>query len=197
MKTLGCALLAVGMLGAADRAGLTPRASENDYAAHASSDKAAVGVALLTPKQVQAAFATDLSRGYIVVEVGVFPKGTEKLDVGPGDFLLRVAGTSTSVRASGPRAIAAVIQKGNSSGRDITLYPSVGVGVGGPKPGATPADRRTMEEELADQQLPEQVTAKPLAGYLYFPMPTRKKGVAYELEYNAAGAKLVLPLAAK
>jgi len=76
----------------------------------------------------------------------------------------------------------------------------VGVGVGGsggpdvPRPASTGADRRTMETELAEKALPEGLTARPVAGYLYFAFPGKKKEIAYDLEYNYQGQKFVLPL---
>lgn len=75
----------------------------------------------------------------------------------------------------------------------------VGVGVGGSDtgPASTPADRRTMEMELTDQSLPEGPTGKAVAGYLYFPLPTKKKSVLYDLEYSAKGTELTLELKPK
>ena len=59
----------------------------------------------------------------------------------------------------------------------------------------------TMGQELEDKALPEGKTERAVAGYLYFPMTTAKrKNVAYELMYYAAGGKLrvlLLPAEAK
>ena len=81
---------------------------------------------------------------------------------------------------------------GTRRGGGVGTSVGVGVGVGDSRPAATDRDRKTMELELGEQQLPEQVVTKPVAGYLYFPLPTKKKGVAYELEYNGPAGKLVL-----
>ena len=51
-----------------------------------------------------------------------------------------------------------------------------------------------METELTDKSLPEGRTAKPVAGYLYFPFPGKKKDVAYDLEYHCQGERFLLPL---
>jgi hypothetical protein len=75
---------------------------------------------------------------------------------------------------------------------------SAGVGVGIGKPpvpdqGTSQADRRTMELELREKGLPEGNTISPVAGYLYFAVP-QKKRVKYQLEYVLNGNKVVLPL---
>jgi hypothetical protein len=51
-----------------------------------------------------------------------------------------------------------------------------------------------METELSQKGLPEGKAIAPVAGYLYFSIPKRKKSAKYELEYNLNGNKLVLPL---
>lgn len=219
-------LLVLGAAGivvvAAARDGLAPRASVADYPAKAEAGPAAVGAALLSPDQVRKSFSTDLNSGYIVVEAGVFPKAGARVDLGPGDFMLREAGTSNTYRPVGPKAIAGVLQKRSSKDRDITLYPTVGVGyetgpdygpyggrrgggwntgvgvgvgVGGSQqPASTDADRRTMETELSEQQIPEKVITAPAAGYLYFPVPPKARTGAWELEYNSPAGKTVVPL---
>lgn len=68
------------------------------------------------------------------------------------------------------------------------------MGTGGPRPASTPDDRKTMELELSEQQFPEQVTAKPVAGYLYFPAPSKKKAVAYELVCQGPAGSMVVPI---
>lgn len=74
----------------------------------------------------------------------------------------------------------------------------VDVGIGKPAPeppkaGSTDVDRRTMELELSEKGLPSGNTASPVAGFLYFSVPVRKK-VKYQLEYNRNGSKVILPL---
>lgn len=72
----------------------------------------------------------------------------------------------------------------------------VGVGIGGqrpPEPEASRADRRTMTLELREKGLPEGNTMSPVAGYLYFSVPQKKK-VKYQLEYMLNGKKVVLAL---
>jgi hypothetical protein len=78
---------------------------------------------------------------------------------------------------------------------------SVGVGIpiggsGGSRlpEGRTPeSNRRAIEAELTERALPETSAWEPVAGYLYFSVPKKKKG-GYELIYMAGDKKVVLPL---
>ena len=77
------------------------------------------------------------------------------------------------------------------------VYTSTGVGVGvGTRggPARTERDREVMELELTEKGLPEGSTKKPVAGYLYFPLPEKKKSDAYQLECTLGGVKSVLAL---
>ncbi len=214
-------LIAAGALFGAGGEGLKPRASASDYPASATGAAAAIGATLLTADEARSRFSTDVSRGYLVVEVGVYPKDGAPIDLGPGDFMLRLAGREDSIRPVGPKAIAGVLQKSASGDREITLYPNVGVGyesgrgydgirrggwststgvgvgIGDTRPPAsTDADRKTMEMELAEQQLPEKVVTAPVAGYLYLPGKV-KPDRQYELEYQSPAGKVVVRLEQK
>jgi hypothetical protein len=169
---------------------------------------------------VQHAFATELDRRYVVVEIGAFPKGA--VLIAPQDFVLRVAGTNQLIRHASPQTIAEVLHKNPPSSRDVTVYPTVGVGystagrdpwgngggggwttsagvgvgIGSTQKGGTDADKPVMETELREKSLPAGETDKPVAGYLYFPVSTTKK-VTYELQYSADGQAVVrIPLKA-
>ncbi len=219
MNRLCIVAVAAGALIAAPRQGLKPRASASGYPATATGASVTVGALLLSPDQVRSRFSTDLNRGYVVIEVGVYPKDGARIDLGPGDFELSVPGEEAAIRPAGPKAIAGVLQKSSGGGREITLYPSVGVGyesgrgydgvrrggwstatgvgvgIGGTQPPAsTEADRRTMEAELSEQQLPEEIVTAPVAGYLYFPLEAKQKDGPMELEYRSPEGKLVLRL---
>lgn len=214
-------LIALFCCAALAEEGIRPRPDANDYPAHGERNGAVIGAALLTADQVRGSFSSDLNRGYAVVEVGLFPRGPFELS--QGDFSLRVAGSKTVSRPVAPKTIAEVLQKRAPASRDIAVVPTVGigyesgpvydpatgrrrggwttstgvgVGIGGPgdRPASTDKDRSVMEEELKDKGLPEGKISGPTAGYLYFPVPSRKKNAAYELEYYSGGDRLVLPL---
>lgn len=78
---------------------------------------------------------------------------------------------------------------------------SVGIGVpiggsGGsrlPEGRNAEGNRRAIEAELTEKALPEITAWEPVAGYLYFSVPKKKKG-GYELVYMVGDKKIVLPL---
>jgi hypothetical protein len=78
----------------------------------------------------------------------------------------------------------------------VVTSAGVGVGIGGQRPPerqASRADRRTIAVELREKGLPEGSTMSPVAGYVYFLVPQKKK-VTYQLEYMLNGNKAILPL---
>jgi len=221
---LSALLLLAGASGMAQTA-VRPRSQPSDYPVSVRSTEFAMGAALLSDLEVQHAFATELNRGYIVVEVGVFPlpqqakggpAGVTPVEVKLDDFALRIAGSQTVLRPVRPRTVAADLQKNPATKHDVTInettgigytsggrdiygnrYPGgittavgVGVGIGESQPASTDADRRVMETELKDKELPEGRTEKPVGGYLYFPRPARQKKVAYQLEHKDVILKL-------
>jgi len=62
-----------------------------------------------------------------------------------------------------------------------------------PGPASSDQDRRTMQMELEDNALPEGPASKAVAGYLYFPVST-KKTVTYDLEYYTPQGRVRLIL---
>ncbi len=79
----------------------------------------------------------------------------------------------------------------------VTTEAQVGVGLGGGPSVGIPDDRERIatELELSSKSLPEGRTAVPVAGYLYFPYrPKKKDKPHYQLEWNSAGQKVILPL---
>jgi hypothetical protein len=226
MRSLCAGLLVLVLLGVAvseHARGLKPRAKAADYPVSQQQTALAIGAELLSNSQVQHAFATELDKRYIVVEVGVFPAGGA-LNLAPEDFVLRVQETKQVIRPADAQTIAAVLQKKPASSRDITVYPTTevgyetggrdvygnrypggwstrvgtGVGIGPKQPAPTDADRKVMETELKDKSLPEGEAKHPVAGYLYFPVASSKMP-NYELEFSSGGQtlKLALPTPAK
>lgn len=215
---------ALAVLAAPPTRGIRPRPTPKDYPAHEHAANTAYGAAALSKEEVKNTFASDLAKGYIVVEVGVFPSKTQTVDLEPDNFLLRIGGTGDMIRPASGDTVASVLQRKNtprpSSPSDVTVYPSVGVGyesgpdiygrrqsgwttsagvgVGpqgpaypgpGPAPGSTDRDRQVMATELADKALPDGPATAPVAGYLYFPAPSKKKSSSsvYEIDYDNGG----------
>ena len=180
-----------------------PRSSAEKYHAHAQHGGVSIGAELLTRKHVSQVFAADLNRCCLVVQVAVYPKRDELLDLSLDDFTLIVEGSDTPVRPESATVVAAKLEKkssnpgittsgsvgvGYESGtyidpvtgrpvrvRGVTTSAGVGVGVGG---GAPPAvadrDREVIDRELSEKGLPEAKIAIPVSGYLYFSLPKQK-----------------------
>ncbi|MGH9627193.1 MAG: hypothetical protein ACRD7E_02350, partial [Bryobacteraceae bacterium] len=87
---------------------------------------------------------------------------------------------------------------GRRGGGGVITGTSVGVGVGqggnAPGPASTDKDRKTMAVELEERGFPDGVTSKPVAGYLYFPLPSDRKAKSVVLEYSGESVKIEIPL---
>jgi hypothetical protein len=153
---------------AADLGGVPPRVDRTQYAVAMFNQSLAVAAELLPAEKVRKQFGLEVDGRYLVVEVGVFPKAKDPLDVRPSDFVLRVNRTRDTISPSGPKSIA-------ESGE--TAIP--------------------VAMELMAKCLPETSTVKPVAGYLFFPVPDKKEGDdKYELEYKVQRTWMILPLRA-
>jgi hypothetical protein len=205
--------------------GIRPRGSAADYPAHVTSDGVTVAAAVVPPAQVRKMFAADLNgRGYIVIEVAMYPETVPDVDVSPGDFMLSPAGETSAVPPVSARTIAGVLDRKNSpplvrdtdvttsvgyetgtdpvTGRRVSgTYTGVAVANGPPGSLAPPPsgpDPWTMKQELEERSLPEGKTSQPVAGYLYFPKLSKKsRNAGYDLTYYGASNKvrLVIPAA--
>jgi len=205
--------------------GTVPRPAPDKYDAHAEQNGIGIGANLLTAGQAKKVFATDVDKCCLVVEVALYPQKDGLIEVSSGDFALRLVGQDFATRPSSGEVVAAKLvrttETQSSGGRDVTLSPVGGVGVGSttdpitgqrrtgvsygggvgvgvgssqPKsPSTVEADRRTMELELNEKGLPQGNTASPVSGYLYFSVPP-KKNAKYQLEYTVNGNQVVLPL---
>jgi len=202
--------------------GTVPRSAAEQYPVHAQGDGFSVGAKLLSRRDARKTFVSDVNSCCIAVEIAVYPNKAQPLNISLNDFVLRLKNSESAVKASSPGTAAASIQKNAKSGRDISVYPTtgvgyssgsvydpvtgtrqgggvytqtgVGVGVGEPNgPGVSDRDRGVMETELAEKALPEGSALSPIAGYIYFPISAKKKA-EYQLEYVFDGHKLVLPV---
>lgn len=197
-------------------AGTRPRQTPQDYKSHESVSDIIVAAEVVPRDQVKNLFSADLKK-YVVVEVAVYPSGSQPLTLQMSDFTLRCG--SQTVRAALPQAVPHALHgRDPQLPSDVAVYTTGGVGyesgpyghgvsygggvgvatgpgVGGPRPGPDPRDRDAIQYELQDKGLPEGPVARPVAGYLYFPFPSNKqKSVAYELQYDGDPGHLRLNL---
>jgi hypothetical protein len=121
---------------AADPSGLRARGNAADYPRHAAENLVSIGAEMLGAQEVKNTFATDLNRGFLVVEVGVYPPDGKTWNLNPDDFSLRI-GADKVVRPSTPSTVASVLQRkakdrsaarGGSGPGDIMVYPSATIG---------------------------------------------------------------------
>ena len=200
--------------------GLRPHGGSVDYPAHDTVPGFSIGAAAVPADEVRKRFNTDLSRkGFIVIEVALYPETGLALDVSIDDFRLESSRALTpemvEARLSGRKPAAprnpkipdiyTSVTVGYETARDnanggrqrggVYTATSVGVAMPGsdPPPPMPPGQPDNTLYRLEDQALPEGRTAQPVAGYLYFPK-TKKKG-PYELVYNGKTeqVKLTLP----
>jgi len=129
-RCLALAAICVISLSAETPKGTVPRATAQRYPAHAEQSGAGIGVTLLTQSEVHNAFASDVNKCCIVVEVALYPPKDSTMAVSLKDFVLRVTGTDIAARPSGAKVLAAKLQKKAESphDRDVTVSPTVGVG---------------------------------------------------------------------
>ena len=197
--------------------GLRPHGSSVDYPAHDTVQGFAIGAASIPASEVTKRLNIDLARkGFIVVEVALYPEAGSTLDVAIADFRLESARALTpamvdarlnSRKPRSPRnpnipEVYTSVTVGYESARDNVnggrsrggVYTGASVGVGNyPSPSMPPRHTATTLDRLEDQALEEGRTSQPVAGYLYFPK-TKKKG-PYELIYNGKTeqVKLTVP----
>lgn len=203
--------------------GTVPRSSADRYAVHAAQNGVGIGVVLLSPEQARKLFVSDVNHCCVVVEIALYPAKDRALEVSLNDFALRVNGTDVAAKPASAKVVASTLQKKAGSTRDVTVFPTVGVGyesggydpatgthrpggvyrqagvgvgIGGndPQPASTEKDRAAMETELGEKGLPEGSASSPVAGYVYFPLTSRKKNASFKLEYKLNGENVSLTL---
>ena len=136
--------------------GLRPRSDVSDYRANAERDGIGIGADIMDAEQARHAFATGVYKGYVVVEVAVFPEPGKSVDLSPVDFSLRLAGQPSPIRPSSARTIASVLHrqanKPPAKPSDIVVYPTVGIGY----ESGTAATIRYTAEHGAEVGIPTQ-----------------------------------------
>jgi len=206
------------------RRGTAPRSSADKYQVHAMRGGVSIGAELLTRKEVSKEFAANVNRCCLVVQVAVYPKKDELLNVSLDDFTFIVGETDIPLKPQSATVISAKLEKKNGSNGGLTTSTSAGIGyesgtytdpvtgqpvhVHGVTTSAgvavgvadgVPAtvaerDREVIERELSEKGLPEAKIAIPVSGYLYFSFPKQKKDTKYRLEYVVKGETLNLQL---
>jgi hypothetical protein len=201
-----------------------PRASSSDYPVRREAQNATIAAALVPPDLAKKMFPPEVNKNFVVVEVAVFPLEGQIADVDSFDFGLKFSAGEVShprvpeeivsmwMEQSAPQPpskVGVTAETGvvYTSGNDPATgrshgwgtYSGVGVGSGDPAPPRPPStDPRDVEANLRAKALPEGPAVRPVAGYLYFPLPSKKhKSGPLELQYLKDGVLVSLPIPAK
>ena len=213
-------LFVISALGNSD--GTRPHSEASKYPISVEKGDFKLGARLLSKHEVMQAFVTDLNRGYVVVEVALYP-GKDEIDLANTDFTLQISGLDAEFTPQDPARIAAGVQQTAPAQRQVGIIPygsvgyesgprrndrygnqtggrgvrtSVGVGVilDRNPPASTSQDRRVMQQELEDKGLPQGVTDAPIAGYLYFAVEKLPKNAEHQLEYATENGETIVLL---
>ncbi len=201
-------LLLAGTLGA----GIAPRYDVRLYRGTTSTDTFDLGVTLLPNMLVRQRLSPEIAQRYVVLEVAFFPKGGASVNIDHASFSLRNKDSGQIAYASRPedkrrdkaglppRSVSvypeASIGYETAGGYDPAtgrrrggVYTGAGVGVGiGPAP---PSGPPVTNADLMDLELPDGATVKPVAGYLYFPVSSKKNAV-YEVVFRGPQGAVTL-----
>ncbi|MBN1569208.1 MAG: hypothetical protein JXA73_15260 [Acidobacteria bacterium] len=177
--------------------GTVPLKQAAEYRNHVEANGIGLGALVLNNAQIKQRFVTEFDRDYLVVEVALYPKEGQDLNIQPSEFVLYIPGEDRALRSENPKVIAASLQNVEESTRDITIIPQVGVGyetgrrgydpttgtarrtggvytstgvavVMGDSLPSNPKNEAVMALELSEKGLPEGTFAKPVSGHLYF-----------------------------
>ena len=208
----------------AQKVGIKPRSKPSEYSAAQKTNTLELGATQLSAKQVRKAFVTNVSKDYLVVEVGVFPKS--EVELSPEKFLLKQKDASDVVHVADPQDMAAAINEKDQKGKDVEIVPvaSVSYSTGSstdPNYRDPNLDRRrgwstntgvavAVSDNKKDPRTSEADRKAMLAELREKSLPQTKTketvagylyfprkvspGVAYELVYQSAGESLTVPL---
>ena len=197
-------LLAASLVVVADERGVSPRPQASDYPASQSGKTVAIGAVVAPAQKIERMFNGEIAKHYAVLEVAVYPRDGQAVDVDRLDFRLK-AGDETSF-AERPSDVATPWREKNPpSTRPVTVasdtavvysrtsnpvngkrsgwgvYEGVGAtndpraaGPTAPPPPNRDADSRIIEERVRELLLPEGRTSAPVAGFLFFPLNKAK-----------------------
>lgn len=191
-------------LAAADDSGVPPRNKPADYPTHQAVKTTELAAVLISPDQVRRIFSAEVAKAYTVVEVAVYPGDGQKFEVDFLDYSLKIGGqivhadkpdnvmipwgnkSGPAVPNRGPNVTedtGVIVAHGTdpATGRSRTAvgtWEEVGVS-NYPRPPDQPSQRKpdqtALYNRIADRALPQGETAKPVAGYLYFPQYGKKR----------------------
>jgi len=211
-------LLLVLLTGAAFAQGTTPKEKPEDYPVHAQTRSATLGGEFMV-HSFSAGEQSYFVKGFLVVEVALYPPKGRMVDTHSGNFILRINGHKQEVLPQPPSVVAAAVAhpEWNSQSRvegDAGIGPT-SVSVGRPRPaevpgmpipgqpsappqaprdnpsGLPPRERVKPQQVVLDTALPEGEHRGPVSGFLYFAWAGKASSIkSLELRYEDAVLKL-------
>ena len=118
-------LFIISALGSSD--GTRPRSEASLYPTSVEKEGFKLGARLLSKLEVTQTFVTDLNRGYIVVEIALYP-GKDEIDIANTDFTLQISGLDAEIRPRDPALIATGLQRTAPQQRQVGIIPYGSVG---------------------------------------------------------------------
>jgi len=93
MRFFAPATLALCLLAALNGAtrGVSPRIDHTRYPVTVFNESLAVAAELIGPERVRQNFGPEMDSGYLVVEVGMYPREKSQIDIRQSDFRLRIS----------------------------------------------------------------------------------------------------------
>jgi len=216
-------LIFAGTLSAGD--GIRPRPDVADYPAHLDSGSATIAAAVLTQDQAKKIFGGDVGRRYMIVEVAVYPKPNCEIDSDdfflkspngdvarpdkPRDVASVWQEKDPKPENRGGTTVTTETGAVYENGRDpntgqrrsgVATYEGVAV-TNDPRAQQPPPQPKpdpnsdAVAAKLRNLALPEGRAHDAVAGYLYFPKPSKKvKEVGLIHERDGGSDTLTLPV---
>lgn len=109
--------------------GTAPRASAAKYHSHAEKDGFSLGAELVSKHEASRIFAADINSCCLVVQVAVYPKKNESIELSLIDFSLVEINADKTVRPESPTTVSAKLESEKDprrGGVDVTTSAGVG-----------------------------------------------------------------------
>jgi hypothetical protein len=211
-------LLLLGIAGAVFAQGTTPKPAPEDYPVHGQARSAVVGAEFMV-HSFSAGEQTYIVKGYLVLEVALYPPKGQNVDVHSGNFVLHMNGRKQEFLPQSPSVVAATLAHPEwADDRRLTVDGQAGpVGIstgqtrpaqipgmpipGQPTPlpraprdnpsGLPPREQVQPAQLLLDSALPQGEHHGPVSGFLYFAYSGKISAIkSLELRYEDVTLKL-------
>lgn len=186
---------------------IPPRASPNDYQAHAKAGSVTIG-AEFNAHFVPTPGGTYTTEDFVVVEAGVYGDPDANLALSPDQFSLHINDGKKTIPSQSVVLVITSLkdpewtppeQPGSKSGGKTSLTGGGGGGGGNepppPPPHMPPELQHAMIQRVQKAVLAEGDRPLPQAGLLFFPYRGQTKGIrSIELIYKGPAGTVTLPL---